>query len=118
LSGDQLSEKLSNELEEDSNQIGTEFTIDDEQVDEEVVVESEAKSGEKGTVGEVNAKNTIQEEEFNYIDQMQADDGSSYVEDQPALRDDMEKLYRSHYIKTKCMNKIIRELNKLWKQES
>ncbi len=86
LSGDQLSEKLSNELEEDSNQIGTEFTIDDEQVDEEVVVESEAKSGEKGTVGEDNAKNTIQEEESNYIDQMQADDSSSYVEDQPALQ--------------------------------
>ncbi|MDR0772831.1 MAG: hypothetical protein LBE46_00595 [Wolbachia pipientis] len=94
LGGDQLFEKLSNELEEDSNQIGTEFTIDDEQVDEEVVVESEAKSGEKGTVGEDNAKNTIQEEESNYIDQMQADDGSSYVEDQSALRDDhadMEK---------------------------
>ncbi|MDE5061014.1 MULTISPECIES: hypothetical protein [Wolbachia] len=82
LSGDQLSEKLSNELEEDSNQVDTEFTIDDEQVDEEVVVESEAKSGEKGTV------DTIQKEEPN---QMQADDGSSYVEDQPALRDDMEK---------------------------
>ncbi|XCA33611.1 MAG: hypothetical protein ABS808_02085 [Wolbachia endosymbiont of Polyergus mexicanus] len=101
LSGDQLSEKLSNELEEDSNQIGTEFTIDDEQVDEEVVVESEAKSGEKGTVGEDNAKNTIQEEESNYIDQMQADDGSSYVEDQPALRDDMEKTLQEPLYKDK-----------------
>jgi len=101
LSGDQLSEKLSNELEEDSNQIGTEFTIDDEQVDEEVVVESEAKSGEKGTVGEDNAKNTIQEEESNYIDQMQADDGSSYVEDQPALRGDMEKTLQEPLYKDK-----------------
>ncbi|MFP3020133.1 MAG: hypothetical protein ACEY3F_02095 [Wolbachia sp.] len=97
LSGDQLSEKLSNELEEDSNQIDAEVTLNDEQVDEEVVVESEAKSGEKGTVGEDNAKNTIQEEESNYIDQMQADDSSSYVEDQPALQSnrdgyaDMEK---------------------------
>ncbi|WP_353289255.1 hypothetical protein [Wolbachia endosymbiont (group A) of Paraperithous gnathaulax] len=88
LSGDQLSEKLSNELEEDSNQIGTEFTIDDEQVDEEVVVESEAKSGEKGTVGEDNAKNTIQEEESNYIDQMQADDSSSYKPALQSNRDD------------------------------
>ncbi|XP_066251647.1 putative leucine-rich repeat-containing protein DDB_G0290503 [Euwallacea similis] len=75
-------------LEEDSNQIGTEFTIDDEQVDEEVVVESEAKSGEKGTVGEDNAKNTIQEEESNYIDQMQADDSSSYKPALQSNRDD------------------------------
>ncbi|MFT4327635.1 MAG: hypothetical protein AB3P07_03340, partial [Wolbachia pipientis] len=88
LSGDQLSEKLSNELEEDRNQIGTEFTIDNEQVDEEVVVESEAKSGEKGTVGEDNAKNTIQEEESNYIDQMKADDSSSYKPALQSNRDD------------------------------
>ncbi len=57
LSGDQLSEKLSNELEEDSNQIGTEFTIDDEQVDEEVVVESEIKSRRK-KVAEENDNST------------------------------------------------------------
>ncbi len=88
LSGDQLSEKLSNELEEDSNQIDAEVTLNNEQVDEEVVVESEAKSGEKGTVGEDNAKNTIQEEESNYIDQMQADDSSSYKPALQSNRDD------------------------------
>ncbi|WP_265033032.1 ankyrin repeat domain-containing protein [Wolbachia endosymbiont (group A) of Sicus ferrugineus] len=59
LSGDQLSEKLSNELEKDSNQIGTEFTIDDEQIDEEVVVESEIKSRRKRAVDEDNAEDTI-----------------------------------------------------------
>lgn len=41
-------------------------------------------------------KNTIQEEESNYIDQMQADDSSSYVEDQPALQSN-----RNDYTDTK-----------------
>lgn len=59
LSGDQLSKKLSNELEEDSNQIGTEFTIDDEQIDEEVTVKSEVKSRKKRAVDEDNAEDTI-----------------------------------------------------------
>ncbi|WP_419247126.1 ankyrin repeat domain-containing protein [Wolbachia endosymbiont of Rhagoletis indifferens] len=61
LSGDQLSEKLSNELEEDSNQIGTEFTIDDEQIDEEVVVGNEIKSRKKRVVDEDSKKNVIED---------------------------------------------------------
>lgn len=88
LSGDQLSEKLENRLEENDNWVDMEVIPHDKRVNE---VENEIKSEGKGTVGEDNAKNTIQEEESNYIDQMQADDSSSYVEDQPALRDDMEK---------------------------
>ncbi|MDM8335451.1 ankyrin repeat domain-containing protein [Wolbachia pipientis] len=43
FSDNQLLEKVSYELEEDSNQVDTKFTINDEQVDEEVVVASEAK---------------------------------------------------------------------------
>ncbi|WP_395463117.1 hypothetical protein [Wolbachia endosymbiont of Cantharis cryptica] len=70
FSGTQLSEKLSNELKEDSNQIATEFTIDDEQTDEAVVVESEVKSRKKRAVEEDR-----QEEEVitSVIDSMEDD---------------------------------------------
>lgn len=79
MSGDQLSEKLENRLEENDNWVDMEVIPHDKRVNE---VENEIKSEGKGTV------DTIQKEESN---QMQADDGSSYVEDQSALHDDMEK---------------------------
>ncbi|WCR57881.1 hypothetical protein [Wolbachia endosymbiont of Ctenocephalides felis wCfeJ] len=43
LKGDQLSEKLSNELKEGNNQVGAKFTINNEQRDEEAVLENETK---------------------------------------------------------------------------
>ncbi|WP_353276641.1 ankyrin repeat domain-containing protein [Wolbachia endosymbiont (group A) of Agelastica alni] len=59
LSGDQLSEKLSNELEEDSNQIDAEVTLNDEPINEEAVTKSEIKSRRKRVVDEDNAEDTI-----------------------------------------------------------
>lgn len=52
LGGDQLSEKLSSELEEDSNQIDLEVMLNDQSMNEEVIVESEAKPRKKRAVEE------------------------------------------------------------------
>jgi hypothetical protein len=96
FSDDQLSEKLGSSLEESDSRMDSEVTIDGGQTDEEVVGESEIKSRKKRVVGEYNTENAVQEEEFNYIDQMQSS-SSSYVEDQPASQSnrddyaDMEK---------------------------
>ncbi|WP_374698648.1 ankyrin repeat domain-containing protein [Wolbachia endosymbiont (group B) of Limnophora tigrina] len=54
LSGDQLSEKLSNELEKDSNQIDAEVMFSDQPMNEEVTVKSEIKSRKKRVAEEDN----------------------------------------------------------------
>ncbi|GFY79988.1 ankyrin repeat protein [Trichonephila inaurata madagascariensis] len=59
LSDDQLSEKLSHELEEDSNQIDAEVMFSDQPMNEEVTVKSEVKSRKKRAVDEDNAEDTI-----------------------------------------------------------
>ncbi|NUX01527.1 hypothetical protein GO685_03385 [Wolbachia endosymbiont of Madathamugadia hiepei] len=52
LGGDQLSERLSSELEEDSNQINSEVMLNDQLMNEEVIVESEAKPRKKRAIEE------------------------------------------------------------------
>ncbi|WP_264328358.1 ankyrin repeat domain-containing protein [Wolbachia endosymbiont (group A) of Andrena hattorfiana] len=59
LSGDKLSEKLSHELEKDSNQIDAEVMFSDQPMNEEVTVKSEVKSRKKRAVEEDNAEDTI-----------------------------------------------------------
>lgn len=59
LSGDQLSEKLSNELEEDSNQIDAEVMFSDQPMNEEVTVKSGVKSRKKRAVEEDDNGETV-----------------------------------------------------------
>ncbi|MDX5462581.1 MAG: ankyrin repeat domain-containing protein, partial [Wolbachia endosymbiont of Tetragnatha montana] len=59
LSGDQLSEKLSNELKEDSNQIDAEVMFSDQPMNEEVTVKSEVKSRKKRAVEEDDNGETV-----------------------------------------------------------
>ncbi|KAG8170582.1 hypothetical protein JTE90_012171 [Oedothorax gibbosus] len=81
LSGDQLSEKLSNELEEDSNQIDAEVMFNDQPMNEEVTVKSEVKSRKKRAVDEDNKKNVI--EDVNKADE----NGSTLLHSAASLGD-------------------------------